>query len=285
MDLAVVGAGRVGTAIAVRLRSAGHRVVAASGRSAARERVERHLPGVPFVPSAEAVVSAEVVLLGVPDDSIASVAEEVVPSLAPGAVVGHLSGAASLETLGSAEAAGHVVCSVHPLQTFPDVETGIERLPGSAVAVTARDEAGYGIGEALAGDAGGRPFRLPDERKPLYHAAAVFCSNYLAAVEGVAERLLDAAGIADPLGALAPLARASLDHVLDLGPDRALTGPAVRGDAGTVRRNLEALSSEAPELVAPYVVLARASLDLAERAGRLRPDTRGRVEEVLAEWR
>ena len=284
MDLAVVGAGRVGTAFAVRLTSAGHRVVAASGRAAARERVQRHLPGVPFVSSADAVPTAEVVLVGVPDDAIPTVASEIAPALRRGAVVCHLSGAASLAELAAVEETGAVAASIHPLQTFPDVETGVERLPGSSLAVTARNDSAYEVVETLARDAGGRPFRLADDRKPLYHAAAVFCSNYLTAVESIAQRLFDAAGVPDALRALAPLARASLDHALDLGPERALTGPAVRGDAGTVRRNLEALSEHAPDLVAPYVVLARASLDLAARGGRVDAASRDRMEEVLAAW-
>ena len=75
-----------------------------------------------------------------------------------------------------------------PLQAIPDVETGIERLPGSPVAVTALDEEGFAAGEGLARDAGGKPFRLADQAKPLYHAAAVFCSNYLVAVEAMAGR-------------------------------------------------------------------------------------------------
>jgi predicted short-subunit dehydrogenase-like oxidoreductase (DUF2520 family) len=84
---------------------------------------------------------------------------------------------------------------------------------------------------------------------------------------------------------LAPLARAALDNVLELGPAEALTGPAVRGDAGTVRRNLQALQAHAPEVVAAYVELARVALDLGERSGRLPADGRAGVEEVLAEWR
>jgi predicted short-subunit dehydrogenase-like oxidoreductase (DUF2520 family) len=83
---------------------------------------------------------------------------------------------------------------------------------------------------------------------------------------------------------MAPLQRASLDNIERLGPGHALTGPAVRGDAGTVRRNLEALKQHAPELVSAYVTMARATLDLAERSGRPVPGGRARVEEVLDAW-
>jgi predicted short-subunit dehydrogenase-like oxidoreductase (DUF2520 family) len=287
MDVAVVGAGRVGTALGVLLDRAGHRVVAVSGREASRARAEAWLPGVPFRSAADAARAAEVVVLGVPDDVLRPVCEEIALAggFGEGRSVAHLSGAAPLLVLGPAEAVGARILSMHPMQTFPDVESGIERLPGSHVAVTAREEAGYATGERLARDVGGLPFRLSEERKPLYHAAAVFCSNYLVAVEGIAERLFRAAGLASPLEMFAPLAEASLANVLRAGPAAALTGPAVRGDAGSVRRNLEALTEHAPDAVPAYVALAAAALDLAEESGRLTPEGRAEVEEVLARWR
>jgi predicted short-subunit dehydrogenase-like oxidoreductase (DUF2520 family) len=282
----VLGAGRVGTGLAVLLARAEHRIVAASGRGASRARIERYLPGVPVLPDTDAVRAGDVVIVGLPDDRI----EASVASLADGGAfrggqaVVHLSGATSLVVLTPARGAGATVLSLHPLQTVPDVDAAIERLPGSAMAVTAHDEEGYALGERLAADAGGRAFRLADERKPLYHAAAVFCSNYLVAVEGLAERLFRAAGLDDPVELFSPLARATLDHVLEDGPADALTGPAVRGDSGTVRRNLEALEEHAPEAIPAYVALARAALDLAEGAGRIDAAARARVEEVLA-WK
>jgi predicted short-subunit dehydrogenase-like oxidoreductase (DUF2520 family) len=279
-----VGAGRVGTGLAVLLSRAGHRIAAVSGRGASQERARRYLPDARFLSEVEAARAADVVILGLPDDWIREAAARIAVrgGFRREQAVVHLSGATPLAALDFARAVGATPLSLHPLQTIPDVEAAIERLPGSAMAVTAHDEEGYAIGERLAADAGGRPFRLPDDRKPLYHAAAVFCSNYLVAVEGLAERLFRAAGLDDPISLFGPLARATLDHVLEDGPAVALTGPAARGDAGTVRRNLEALERHAPDAIPAYIALARAALDLAESVGRLGPDARARVEEALA---
>lgn len=285
LDLGIVGAGRAATALAALLARAGHTVVAASGRDASRERVAAHLPGARFVTDEEVAGAADVILLGVPDELLALTCEAIAPKLRVGAAVAHLSGSASLKALASAREADVVTLSLHPLQTFPDVEAGIARLLGSGFAVTSATEDGSLLGERLARDVGGTPFRLADDAKPLYHAAAVFASNYLAVVEGLAERLFREAGIGEPVPLFAPLAAATLDNVTRLGPATALTGPAARGDAGTVRANLEALDRSAPSAIPAYVALARVACEMAERGGRLDAAARARVEEVLAAWR
>ncbi len=285
MDVSIVGAGRVGTALGVRLREAGHRIVAVSGGAATAERARRFLPGVPVVEPADAARGAEVVLIATPDDRIGEACDRIVsawPS-GEGRFVAHVSGATGLGALSSAAALGATVLSIHPLQSFPDVERALARLEGSGMAVTALSEDGFALGERLARDVGGRPFRLADQDRPLYHAAAVFASNYLVAVLSVAEDLFGRLGLEREL--FLPLARASLDNTAATGAALALTGPAARGDAGTVERNLRALDRADPKCVPPYTALAAVALELAERSGRLTPEGRRAVEEVLGRWR
>jgi predicted short-subunit dehydrogenase-like oxidoreductase (DUF2520 family) len=288
--VAVIGAGRVGTALAVLLERANHRVVAASGWERTRARVRRYLPFTSFVSAQvaqQAAKAATLIIVAVPDDAIAEVCSTLASHEAFGSRqhVVHLSGAVGLDALAPARELGARPLSVHPLQTVPDVEEGIRNLPGSSFAVTASDEAGFAFGEALVVAVEGRPFRLADDMKPLYHAAAVFCSNYLVAVQGVAAHLFSLAGLDDPVPLFAPLARAALDTALDRGPAAALTGPAVRGDVGTIVRNLEALAKHAPEAVGAYVELAAAAADIAVRGGRLAPEDRARLQEVFDQWR
>jgi predicted short-subunit dehydrogenase-like oxidoreductase (DUF2520 family) len=286
MDVAVVGAGRVGTAVAVWLERAGHRIVGVSGRAETLDRAGVHLANAPVLAAEKAAAAAELVVIGTPDDVVEATAVALAAAAAvrSGTWVTHLSGSLGLEALEAARERGARVLAIHPLQTFPDVDAAIERLPGSWIAVTADDEEGFLLGERLAEDLGGIPFRLEDERRPLYHAAAVFASNYLVTTSAVAETLFAAAGLSDAALAMRPLQRASLDHVERLGPGRALTGPAARGDAGTIHRNLEALDRHAPDLVPPYVAMARVTLDLADRSGRLPSGSRAAVEDVLARW-
>jgi predicted short-subunit dehydrogenase-like oxidoreductase (DUF2520 family) len=286
MDVAIVGAGRVGTALGVRLRRGGHRIVAASGRDATAARTRTYLGAVPVLPPADAARRAELVLIATPDDAIEPTCESIVAGagVTTGAVVCHVSGATSLDALAAAEAVGATALSIHPLQTFPDVGSAIERLAGCPMAVTARTDAGADLGWRLALDAGGRPFRLADDAKPLYHAAAVFASNYLVAITALARDVGSAAGLEEPVSLFAPLQATTLANLSSMGPERALTGPSVRGDAGTIDRHLVALSTSVAGAVEAYVALARAALDVAERSGRLDANKRAAVEEVLAGW-
>jgi predicted short-subunit dehydrogenase-like oxidoreductase (DUF2520 family) len=287
--VAVIGAGRVATAFAVLWERAGYSVVAVSGREATRKRAATYLPGARFYPLEEAdegARMAELVVLGVPDDLIAETCARLADRGAFAAEhhVLHLSGSLGLDVLSSARASGAKVLSLHPLQTFPDLEAGLARLPGSSIAVTAPDDQRLIYGEDLARAVGGRPFRLAERAKPLYHAAAVFCANYLVAVEGMAEHLFRLAGLEDPLSAFEPLARAAFDSTFATGPGVALTGPAARGDAGTIARNLSALADRAPEAIPAYVALARLAVQLALRSGRLGVEGQTQVEEALGRW-
>jgi predicted short-subunit dehydrogenase-like oxidoreductase (DUF2520 family) len=287
MDVAVIGAGRVGTAMAVLLARAGYSIRAVAGGQGTRERASRYLPHVPFREREDAAAAAELVLLGTPDRAIEPVCTELARAgvLGPDRTIAHLSGATGLDALGTAEAGGAAVLSVHPLMTCPDVEAAIARIPGSACAVTARSPLAFQLGEQLAVDVGARPFALEDEMKPLYHAAAVFASNYLVTLTALAASLEETAGVPDPLEALGPLQRATLENAHAVGPAAALTGPAVRGDDLTVERNLRALAEHAPEGVPAYVALAELALGLATASGRLDALGAASVEEVLARWR
>lgn len=314
MDVAIIGAGRTGTAVAVLLVRAGHRVVAATGRAATPDRVARWLPGVPVFASepgppspegVEAIASADLVILGVPDGAIGATVERWAVAGAFGAprALAHLSGATPLAVLDPAASSGATVLALHPLQTFPDVEPAVARIPGSWMAITAADAVGSALGRRLASDLGCRPFDLRDQDRALYHAAAVVASNHLVALEAqaiaamaaasgrTADALDDPPGGAsvsagpDPIEILRPLLEATIANLAALGPAAALTGPAARGDAGTLDVNLHALASAVPASVPAYVALATAAIELATASGRLSTAEAADAIEVLDRWR
>jgi predicted short-subunit dehydrogenase-like oxidoreductase (DUF2520 family) len=215
----LIGSGRVGSAVGTRLRERG----VAVGED-----------------------DPELVLLCVPDSAIA----EVAASVSRGPWVAHVSGATPLAAL-----APHARrFSVHPLQTFTR-ERGAEQLDGAWAAVTAETEAARNAGRWLAETLGLRPFDLADSARTLYHAGAVFASNYVVTLQRAASLLFESAGV--PPEALEPLMRRTIENGFEL------TGPIARGDWETVAAHRAAIQEHRAELDHLYETLAGATLALA----------------------
>jgi predicted short-subunit dehydrogenase-like oxidoreductase (DUF2520 family) len=268
MRVAIVGPGRVGTLLATALARGGHRVVGvAGGTEAARARVAELVAGVrPAAAAAASVQGAELVVLAVPDDAIATAVADLArqDALGEGQRVVHLAGSQGLAPLRLAAAAGARVAACHPAMTVPAGSTDPDLLVGTAWAVTARS-ADRGWARELVVDLGGDPFEVPDDRRVLYHAGLAVGSNAVGAAVVVARRLLLAAGITDPTPFLGPLVRASVANALSQGAE-ALTGPVVRGDVGTIDRHLAGLEADVPALLASYRALTWVVLDQARPA-------------------
>lgn len=115
--------------------------------------------------------------------------------------------------------------------------------------------------EGVSTDLGARPFRLSDELKPLYHAAAAAAANYVTAALGLAEALAAEAGV--PYEAARPLVNAVTNNVFEFGAESALTGPIARGDVSTVKAQLEGISRHAPHLAEDFRAFGRATARLA----------------------
>ncbi|MFE9192180.1 Rossmann-like and DUF2520 domain-containing protein [Micromonospora sp. NPDC007208] len=285
LTVGVVGAGRVGAVLGAALAAAGHRVVAVSGSSgASRARLALLLPEVPRCPvTAVAHAAADLLLIAVPDDTLAGVVADLAErgALHPGQIVAHTSGAHGLAVLRPAVAAGARPLALHPAMTFTGTPDDLARLDGISYGVTAPAEL-RPLAARLVADLGGVPEWVAEADRPLYHAALAHGANHLVTLVNEATDRLRDAGVSRPEKVLAPLLRAALENALRLGDD-ALTGPVSRGDAGTVERHLARLAATAPESVPAYLALARRTADRAIAAGRLRPVDAQSLLGVLAE--
>jgi predicted short-subunit dehydrogenase-like oxidoreductase (DUF2520 family) len=212
----VIGSGRVGSTMAARLRERG-------------VTVGEHDPAV--------------VLLCVPDTSVSDVARGQTPGRA---WVGHVSGATPLAALEPHERR----FSLHPLQSF-DRSGDPAQLDGVWAAISGETGEALAVARELAEIVGLRPFELRDEERTLYHAGAVFASNYLVTLQRAAVRL----GV--PAEGLVPLMKGTIDHGFEL------TGPIARGDWATVEAHKQAIRAERPELEQLYETLAEATAALA----------------------
>ncbi|HUD69041.1 MAG TPA: Rossmann-like and DUF2520 domain-containing protein [Acidimicrobiales bacterium] len=232
-SIRIIGPGRAGTSFAEALRRTGHLVDGPLGR---RDDISAAADGV------------DALILAVPDDEIAIVAELVTPR--PSCVVLHLSGSLGLDVLAPHERRA----SLHPLVPLPTADIGADRLLGGVTIAVAGDVLATVIATSL--DA--RVVAVADEDRAAYHAAACIAANHVVALLGQVERLASSIGL--DVAAFLGLARAAIDDVATLGPRGALTGPASRGDWSTIVRHLDAL---APQERATYGACVALCLELA----------------------
>ncbi|MCS0639047.1 DUF2520 domain-containing protein [Streptomyces sp. LP05-1] len=279
LAVGVVGAGRVGPALAASLALAGHHPVAVSGVSdASVRRAAELLPGVPLMEPAQVLARADLVLLTVPDDALPGLVRGLAETGAvrPGQLLVHTSGRYGAAVLDPARRAGALPLALHPAMTFTGTAVDVQRLAGCSFGVTAPEELRLAA-EALVIEMGGEPEWIAEDDRPLYHAALALGANHLVTLVAQAMELLRAAGVGAPDRMLGPLLGAALDNALRFG-DAALTGPVARGDAGTVAAHIAELRRHAPGAVAGYLAMARATADRALANGLLKP---GPAEELL----
>ncbi|MFV0287606.1 MAG: Rossmann-like and DUF2520 domain-containing protein [Demequina sp.] len=274
LAVGIVGAGRVGAVLGAALRQAEHDVVAASGVSEeSLARIDALLPGVPVMDPEAVVRAADLVLLTVPDDSIAAVSAGLASLGAwrGGQIVVHTSGRLGTEALADAQGAGAMALAIHPAMTFTGTSLDLTRMTGAAFAVSGPAPL-LPIAQALAVEMGGEPFVLEDRDRPAYHAALVHGANHVVTAVSQAGGILARLGIEEPGRVLGPLVHASVDGALGEAPGAVttLTGPVVRGDAGTVAAHVAALRGQDEALFA-YRAMARATADLALSGGRIGP--------------
>ena len=278
-----MGAGRVGTVLAVALSRAGHRVVAASAVSEESvRRLRAHLPDAMIRQPAEVVAQSDLVLLTVPDDVLAGLVAGLASTGADlsGRLLAHASGRHGLAVLEPATRQGAMPLALHPVMTFTGRPDDVDRLTGISFGVTAPEPL-RPVAEALVVEMGGEPVFIAEELRDLYHTALSMGANHLVTLVTQASDLLRQAGVAEPGLMLGPLLSAALDNALRLG-DAGLTGPVARGDAETVAGHIRALRAASPEVLPSYLAMARLTADRALAAGTLTAPDAQRLLGVLA---
>lgn len=265
-----IGAGKVGTALAARLFKGGYPVIAVVDTDmTSAQKLANLVPGCQVSKNAQQIAdNAKHVFITTPDDFIHKVASEI--TWQPEQNVVHCSGAASIDILEPAERYGAMVGSFHPCQAFASVDQAIENLPGSTFSIEAQPPL-LDILKDMASSIGCDWIVLKPGDKALYHASAVFVSNYSVALLKVAIDLFQNFDVSPDQATkvLMPLIQGNLNNMKNLGLPQCLTGPIARGDVGTIQRHIKALQEKEPSLLKLYAELGLKTVPVAIAKGTI----------------
>jgi predicted short-subunit dehydrogenase-like oxidoreductase (DUF2520 family) len=262
--ISIIGAGRVGQAIAKRLRKLGWRIgaVVTRSRGSARAAARAIGAGTPHAALTPEALDADVILLSVPDDVLANVAQNLAKIAGSGPskksrrkIVLHTSGALDHRVLAPLARRGASTGSMHPMQTFSGRST--PRLDGVIFSIEGAPAARRAA-QKIARSLGGTPIILHANDKPAYHASGTIVAGHaLALVESATQTLLKIGFTRHRANqALLPLIRQMLDNYESLGPHAAWTGPLSRGDYATISKHVRALRRFPREFQDAYAALA-----------------------------
>jgi predicted short-subunit dehydrogenase-like oxidoreductase (DUF2520 family) len=279
----IVGAGSVGLALGIALDRAGWPVGAVASRDPdRRERFRSRVGSARGFAEATALVDdVELVILAVPDDVVAPLVAGL--RLYAGQAIVHTSGLLGAEVLLPALAAGSQAGAFHPLVAFADLERALASLQGATIAIEGDEDLAAHLAD-MAEAIGGTPVRLAPGSKAAYHAAAVLSAGGVSALLDTIREVAAAVGL-DEEGALRvylPLLEQTVANARAMGIAAALTGPATRGDAGTIEAHLAALAATAPAALPVYRALGARSVSMAEQRGALSPEASERLRTTLA---
>ncbi|WP_292933783.1 Rossmann-like and DUF2520 domain-containing protein [Noviherbaspirillum sp.] len=266
----IIGCGNVGKVLG--------RLWAANGTFSIQHVLNRSLESgrqaASFMQAGEAVGAydslraADVTMIATPDDSIGEACARLARTglLAAGSIVFHCSGALRATELAAASACGAAVASVHPIRSFAAPEQLIDAFAGTFCGMEGDSEA-LAILEKAFSSIGAQTVEIAPEFKSVYHAAAVFASNYVVTVLDVALQAYVKAGIPEDIALrlMEPLTRGTVDNVFRLGPTDALTGPIARGDIGTAVKQYRAVNAWDDRYGALYKQLGKLTADIVAR--------------------
>jgi len=282
MKIGIIGAGKVGTALGHVLQNKGFAVVAvASRREESLESARNYIPGIHAYTKEilEVVREADVIAVTTQDREIHAVAQEIFRKAGSldRKLFFHTSGAHPAAELSPLEQKGAMLGSLHPLQTFPDVNSGIVALPRTYIFIEG-DEKALPLLDLLASTIGFKAVRIDSRHKLLYHLSAVFVCNLLTALMHTGEGIVNRIGI--ELAPFFPIIETTLRNIENKGPLLSLTGPVVRGDAETVASHLEAIKGMDPQ-ESVYRMLSLVALEMAKERKTLKTDEIERLERML----
>ena len=273
--IAIIGAGKVGTALGYLLSRRGYQIVGVASRTLRSSKKAVTFIGEGYASNDPAKITsrADIIFITTSDEAIESVCRQMSLSaqLARGAYMFHTCGALPSSILAPAKRVGLHTGSIHPLQSLSNVQEAVKRLAGSYFCIEG-DKKASDLAKKIVHALKGECLSVKVKSKSLYHAGAVVASNYLVSTIGFGLALHEAAGISRKrsLQALMPLIQGTIKNIEKSGIPSALTGPIARGDGEIVLHHLKTIAKEKKELLPLYAELGRHTVKIAEKKGTLK---------------
>ncbi len=283
----IIGAGVVGTAIGVVLHDKGYEITGVHDKkSESTKTLVDRIGCATYASPQEVSRSTDILFITTNDSAIQSVVDELANSRAftYGQVVIHMSGAQSSEILDKARQFGAGALSLHPLQSFANLEMAIENIPGSIFSIEG-DQDTYAVGIDMVEKLKGEYFFIDQDAKPLYHAGACVVSNYLVTVINLGIKLLEITGVSREMArkALLPLIKGTIRNIETAGIPDALTGPISRGDISTVMKHLACMEETGADLINLYSCLGYYTVQVALEKGTIDMEQMTQFQDTFAQ--
>ncbi len=285
-SFAIVGCGRVGTALAKHLSSAGYRLAGISCASEATTKAAAVIAGTESCSTVpwEITKDAAIVFITTPDSTITGTCETIAENdgFGENTVVLHCSGAHPSTILSSAKSKGADIGSMHPLQSFASEGSG-STFEGITISIEG-DGPAIDAACRMTDSLGAKRLLIKTGAKTLYHASAVAACNYLVTLQGFALKMMEEAGVSgkDAIDVLYPLIKGTLSNIENVGIEDALTGPVARGDAETVQRHICEIKEKTPEFLVLYKTLGLYTVDIALTGGSISENTAKELKRIFS---
>ena len=267
-SIGFIGAGKVGTSLAIALHKAGYNVTGSNSKSiSSANNLSSTIPNCKTYPNIKDIASnCEMLFITTPDDSIESTANSFEPNSYNNLI--HCSGAKTIDVFNTAIAKNIPVGSFHPMQAFSSIENGVKSIPGTTFGIEGIGEIRDYLSQAAI-QMKGIPVFIQSKHKALYHLSGVMLGNLLASLAAVSANLWNQMDIDSDtaLQALTPMISQVAINLQSSGVPKGIAGPYVRGDVGTIKSHLEALVEYSPNLLPLYCELALVGLPYAQMNG------------------
>ncbi len=269
LKVSFIGAGKVGTAFGLYLSRKGFPVNGYYSKSFESAKKASYLTkSTPYESLSNMIEVSDIIFITTNDDAIKHVVNQLSQEniLKKGQIIVHMSGSQLCTILDSLEKFGCFIYSMHPLQSFADVENSLQKLESTVFAIEGSNEK-ISVLESILEKTGNKYFIIDSRVKGIYHAGACVISNYLVTLMDFGLSFFNAVGIdeKDAFEAVYPLIEGTIENIKDLGCKKALTGPISRGDISTIQNHLKAIEVSIPDKLSFYKAMALMTLDLSEK--------------------